>query len=161
LAQRVAISKIPPAEGGIQMIILDTDVFSFVELPDSPEYIRLRARIAQLDPPETVGTTIITYEEQSRGRLASVNGARTSRQLIDAYANLRQHIINYRKVLVIDFDDPAAASFEILRKLKPRLGTMDSRIAAIALSRNAILVSRNLRDFRKVPNLRVEDWTRP
>lgn len=143
------------------MIILDTDVFSFVELPDSPEYIRLRARIAQLDPPEPIGTSIITYEEQSRGRLASVNSARTSRQLVDAYANLRQHIVNYRKVLLVNFDDAASAVFDRLRKQKLRLGTMDSRIAAIALSRNALLLSRNLRDFQKVPDLRVEAWTRP
>lgn len=64
------------------MIILDTNVFTLMELPDSPEYIRLRARIAQLDPPESVVTTVVTYEEQSRGRLASVAGARTDRRLV-------------------------------------------------------------------------------
>jgi predicted nucleic acid-binding protein len=63
------------------MILLDTDIFSLVELPDSPEYVRLRARIAQLDPPQPVATTVITYEEQSRGRLATVNAARTALQL--------------------------------------------------------------------------------
>jgi tRNA(fMet)-specific endonuclease VapC len=34
------------------------------------------------------------------------------------------------------------------------------KIASIALSREAILVSRNLKDFEQIPDLRVEDWTK-
>jgi len=37
---------------------------------------------------------------------------------------------------------------------------MDLRIAAIVLSRDATLLSGNLADFREVPGLKVEDWTR-
>lgn len=37
---------------------------------------------------------------------------------------------------------------------------MDLRIACIALVTSSTLLSRNLRDFRKVPGLAVEDWTR-
>ena len=40
-----------------------------------------------------------------------------------------------------------------------RLQTMDLRIARIALVTDSTLLSRNLRDFRKVPGLIVEDWT--
>jgi tRNA(fMet)-specific endonuclease VapC len=149
------------AESRFQMIILDTDVFSLMELPDSPEYIRLRARIAQLDPPEPATTTVITYEEQSRGRLASVNAARGPRQLVQAYAHLRQHVLNYRKIPITQFDDAAEDVAAQLQKSKLRLGTLDIRIAAIALTHNALLLSRNLRDFRRVPHLRVEDWTLP
>ncbi len=36
---------------------------------------------------------------------------------------------------------------------------MDLRIASIALTTDSTLVSRNLRDFKKVPGLVVEDWT--
>ncbi len=142
------------------MIILDTDEFSLLELPDSLEYKRLRARIAQLDPPQPVATTVITYEEQSRGRLATVNSARTDRELAEAYAHLRQHILNYRKTPIADFDMAAAAIATALRKSKLRVGTMDVRIAAIALANDALLLSRNPRDFERVPNLRVEDWTK-
>jgi tRNA(fMet)-specific endonuclease VapC len=36
---------------------------------------------------------------------------------------------------------------------------MDLRIASIAISRNLVLLTRNVRDFIKVPKLVTEDWT--
>src|SRR5580704_8201657 len=137
MAQIPASCPVPFAESIVQMIILDTDVFSLAELPDSPEYIRLRARIAQLDPPQPAVVTVVTYEEQSRGRLASVKIARDARQLVEAYAHLRQHIINYRKIPIIEFDDAAEGLAAMLQHSKLRLGTMDIRIAAIALAHDA------------------------
>jgi tRNA(fMet)-specific endonuclease VapC len=35
---------------------------------------------------------------------------------------------------------------------------MDLKIAATAIANNATLLSRNLKDFNKVPGLKVEDW---
>ena len=41
----------------------------------------------------------------------------------------------------------------------PGIGTIDLKIAAIVLANDATLLRRNLSDFRKVPGLKVEDWT--
>jgi tRNA(fMet)-specific endonuclease VapC len=142
------------------MILLDTDTFSLLELPDSPAYTRIRARIAQLGPSEQVAITVVTYEEQCRGRLARVSAARNSRQLVQAYAHLRQHVLNYGVIPIIEFDDAASRIAEALSKSRLRIGSMDIRIAAIALSNDALLVSRNLKDFERVPDLRVEDWSK-
>lgn len=46
----------------------------------------------------------------------------------------------------------------VVRRQKIRLGTMDLKIAAIALIHDSTLLSANLRDFQQVPNLRAEDW---
>ena len=44
--------------------------------------------------------------------------------------------------------------------MKLRIGMSDLKIAAIAISQNGTLISRNLNDFKKVPDLRIEDWTK-
>jgi tRNA(fMet)-specific endonuclease VapC len=36
---------------------------------------------------------------------------------------------------------------------------MDLRIASIAISRSLVLLTRNARDFGKIPELVMEDWT--
>ena len=61
---------------------------------------------------------------------------------------------------LLEFDDSAAAIANNLHRAKLRLGAMDIRIAAIVLAHDALLLSRNLRDFQRVPRLRVEDWTK-
>jgi tRNA(fMet)-specific endonuclease VapC len=37
---------------------------------------------------------------------------------------------------------------------------MDLRVAAVALTLKATVLTRNLRDFEKVPGLIVEDWSK-
>lgn len=143
------------------MIILDTDVFSLLELAGRSPGQRVRERLARLNPPQPVAVTVITYEEQSRGRLASVSAARSSADLSRAYLHLRQHIENYRGIRILDFDPPASEIANTLMSKKIRVGTLDLRIASIALAHSAVLVTRNLRHYSKVPDLRVEDWTKP
>jgi len=60
--------------------------------------------------------------------------------------------------LILDFYEQATAVVQRLRKLKIHIGTMDLRIAAIGLAYDAVLLTGNLGDFRKVPDLRAEDW---
>ena len=37
---------------------------------------------------------------------------------------------------------------------------MDLKIASIAMANEAILVSGNIKDFERVPDLTVQDWTK-
>ena len=56
------------------------------------------------------------------------------------------------------FQESAAGRFDELRRQRVRIGTMDLKIAAIALANDALLLTANWRDFAKVPGLRVENW---
>lgn len=137
------------------MHILDTDHISILERKVGAEAERLRFRLSRVGKT----TTIISYEEQVRGWLSWLAQARTLAEQIDRYRKLNQMLDHYRAVKVLDFDQRAATEFSRLQKLRIRIGTMDLKIAAIALSQNATLLSRNLKDFRKVPGLQVEDWS--
>jgi tRNA(fMet)-specific endonuclease VapC len=79
-------------------------------------------------------------------------------QQIDAYRRLREQLDGYRSILVLDFDESAAREYQRLKGIRTRVGTMDLKIAAVVLANDATLLSRNLVDFRRIPNLRVEDW---
>ena len=140
------------------MIVLDTDHMTLLSLDGGAAGLRLRDRLRQVDA-EDLFTTIVTYEEQTRGRLAVVAGARSSRQLVDAYRRLFEHLVDYRSIRVIEFDRAAGEVLDELKRSRIRVGTMDLRIASIAIARDAILLSRNLGDFRKIPGLKVEDWS--
>lgn len=140
------------------MYILDTDHLSLLQRVLSVEAQRLRSRLAALPPEERV-TTIITFEENVRGWMAVLAKARTLPDQVAAYSRLKQLLERYRNLQVLDFDDKAVAELQRLLKLKIRVGTMDLKIAAIALSHDAVLLTRNLVDFQKVPGLKLEDWT--
>ena len=67
--------------------------------------------------------------------------------------------MNYCAIPILEFDEAAAQEFQRVKKLYPRLGTMDLKIASIALVNQAIVLTRNNRDFRQVTGLLIRDWT--
>ena len=140
------------------MVILDTDSLSVLQSPETTERETLLARLGGMGP-EEIATTIVTYEEQTRGWMAYKARSKSISQEIAAYAKLRKHLDDYRSLVVLDFDARAAAEFQRLRSLKLRIGTMDLKIAAITRVHDVTLLTRNLVDFRKVPGLKAEDWT--
>jgi tRNA(fMet)-specific endonuclease VapC len=103
--------------------------------------------------------TIVTLAEQVQGRLAVIRRAQTEGETARSFENLQNTIYFYQAVQVLPYDDAAVAVFEKLREQKIRIGTQDMRIAAIALSHQATLVTRNVRDFSRVPDLFIEDWS--
>jgi tRNA(fMet)-specific endonuclease VapC len=139
------------------VILLDTDHLSVLRHTGSPRAVALVDRL-NASPNQPFGITIISVVEQFRGWSAEINKAKDLAQEIRAYGRLSHFIELIREMPVSPFDDRTAAEFEHLRAQKVRIGTMDLKIAAIALANAALLLSANRRDFAKVPGLRVENW---
>jgi tRNA(fMet)-specific endonuclease VapC len=137
------------------MIVLDTDHVSLLEWGGyASDKIHRRLESLGWDRPPT---TIVTYEEQMRGWMDRVKKATTVSDQVAMYAKLSRHIKFFSTLELLDFSDIAAVEFQRLRGMKVRIGTMDLKIAAIAMANDATLWTRNLVHFTEVPGLRVED----
>jgi tRNA(fMet)-specific endonuclease VapC len=139
------------------MYILDTDHLSLIQR-NGQEGKRILARLATIKEVE-VAVTVITFEEQVRGRLKVIARTKTLDEQIFAYQWLQQLLMDYRSILIIPFSRVAALEYQRLRKSYPRLGNMDLKIAAICLTNNAILLTRNVSDFGQIVKLQIEDWS--
>jgi tRNA(fMet)-specific endonuclease VapC len=138
--------------------LLDTDHLSLLERGNT-ESLPLQKRLATV-PADAVATTIVTYEEQMRGWLERAASANTPERLEFSYARLLLHIQTFQNIPLFPFDQVAIAIFEQLKAQKLGvIGTMDLKIAAITIASNATLLTRNTKDFGKIPNLRYDDWS--
>lgn len=133
--------------------ILDTDHISLYQRGD----LNVINQLSSANP-KNLAVTVISLEEQMYGRLSEIKKATSAISLITAYSRLEITLDYFKSVQVLPFDQNAHTSFEGLIHQKLRIGTQDLRIAAIALSVNGIVVTRNQKDFGKVPNLQVENW---
>lgn len=88
-----------------------------------------------------------------------MNNFKSGDSLVQAYANLGETVKFFENIHVLDFDQEACNHYTELKRQKIRIGTQDLKIASIVLSKPAILVTRNRKDFEKIPNLKIEDWT--
>ena len=137
--------------------LLDTDTVSFV-LSNHP---LVNQRLAMAG--EDAVTSIITVHEVFNGWVGRINSAKMVNQTIALYGKLSKALELFKDVEILDFDDKAAEQLTVFIQNNPQLNKnklqKDMRIAAIALANNAIVVTRNHRDFSQVPGLKIVDWT--
>jgi tRNA(fMet)-specific endonuclease VapC len=140
------------------MIVLDTDHISLLQHPDSPEGQSLIRRLAASNDQDIV-TTVATVEEQMRGCLQVIARYRDLQQQADYYDKLIEFLRFFSRWKILPFREPAIQTFRDLQQARVRIATTDLKIAAISLANRATLLSRNSRDFSRVPGLHIEDWT--
>jgi predicted nucleic acid-binding protein len=95
-----------------------------------------------------------------RGRFKSLLKAADEEDLKKAMERFQQAEEMLADFLILPVDDGAVKQFGRLRKEKKlkKMGRADLLIACIALAQDALLVTRNEKDFKLVPGLRLENW---
>ena len=93
-----------------------------------------------------------------RGWLAGIRRARDVVRQVRPYDQLINLVRFFQAWEILRFDENAAKTFRNLRKQRIRIGTLDLKIASIALEQGATLLSANAKDFNQVPGLHVDDW---
>ncbi len=129
--------------------LLDTDTCIYALKQDEAVLQNLLAH-----SPTDVGVSVITEAELRTGAAKSASAAKTLR-LLERFL---------QPIEIADFVSADAASYAAIRAKLERAGTpigpLDTLIAAQAVARKLTLVSNNQREFRRVPGLRVENWSK-
>lgn len=138
------------------MIAFDTDVLTEVLLGNAT-FVQ---RAAAIPIPEQA-VPVIVVEEILRGRLNVIRQAeagRASVSLARAYELFEESFKDFRRMHILSYTAQAESLYQEWRQQGIRLATHDLRIAAICVAHAARLLSRNRRDFERVPGLTVEFW---
>jgi tRNA(fMet)-specific endonuclease VapC len=103
-------------------------------------------------PVGDIGLSVITLTELEYGVTKSSRPAK-NREALEQFVS---------PLDVAPFDRQATAAYGRLRtaleKKGQPIGSMDLLIAAHALSLNVRLITHNVKEFGRVPGLRIEDW---
>jgi tRNA(fMet)-specific endonuclease VapC len=137
------------------MYLLDTDTLTHLHAGNSNVIDRLKS-VADTD----IGITIITKVEILRGRIDYVLKAETGANLLKAQELLFRTEQLLNDLAIVPIDRPASIEFDRLRAESKfrKIGRADLLIASITLANRATLVTRNLRHFKQIPGLRLENW---
>lgn len=138
--------------------LLDTDHLSVLQRQTGKDYSNLSTRMAH-HPLSDFAVSIVTFHEQMLGCHAYINRERSLNDVVKGYEMMARLVNNFKVLPILPFDAGAATTFEQLKSKRIQLAKMDAIIAAIALSRGLILLTRNHRDFGKVTGWVIENWT--
>jgi len=139
------------------MIILDTDHAAILLFRSDSKYEALANRLLNSSNPDLY-LSVIMLEEQFDGWTAELRRRKRVEDHVSIYSRLTELIDFYSNWRIASFDDLSVVIYRQLRSQKIRIGAHDLKIASIALANDAMLLSANLVDFERVPNLKVADW---
>ena len=126
--------------------VLDTDILSLLRLAH-PKVCAAAALIA----PANLAVSVITVEEQLTGWYTYLRRAKTPATVAKAYEELARNVQDLAGLRILPLSLPAMSRYEQLQKLNLGVRKPDLRIAAIVLEHDATLVTRNEKDFQRVP----------
>jgi tRNA(fMet)-specific endonuclease VapC len=139
------------------MIALDTNILTRLWFGEA-EVVR---RLAAFHESE-LAVPVVVLEEILRGRLNAIRqaeGGQSRWPLPRCYDLLSRSYADLRCFRILPYTEDSDALVQTWKQQRIRVATHDLRIAAIAMTNSATLVTANRRDFELVPNLSVEFWS--
>lgn len=137
------------------LFVLDTDTLTLFERGNAA----VAAHVAE-HAPEEIAISVVTVEEQLSGWYTQLRQAKGPQKLAWAYRQLAATVRFLRHVQILEYEEAGIRRYEGLRKLRLKVRKMDLQIAATALEHGGRIVTCNVRDFKLVPGLPVEDWSK-
>jgi tRNA(fMet)-specific endonuclease VapC len=134
--------------------LLDTDHLTLYQ-HDHPLLVQRFAA----QPHGAIVVCPVNVEEALRGRLAKLARQLTGPARIKGYEDLVATMEMFLEFEILPFDDLVEDRFQRLCALRLRVGTADLKIAAVALTYRLTLLTRNRRDFARIPGLVLDDWS--
>lgn len=138
------------------LYVLGTDITSLLRKGHPIAAARMQSA-----PAGDVAVTVITVEEQLTGWYTALRQAKQPQQVVRTYHEIADAVRFYAQTQILDFTLAAITRYQSLLAMKLNVGKYDLKIAAIALEVGAVVVTRNIRDFARIPSLVVEDWSQP
>ncbi|MBM4094538.1 MAG: type II toxin-antitoxin system VapC family toxin [Planctomycetes bacterium] len=137
------------------MHLLDSDTLSHLWA----NHERVVNRLRRCEDTE-IGTTSITKCEVLRARCENLLKAATPEDVVKAQQRLDRSEQRLTELIVMPFDEAAGAELARLEKVQKlsKIGHADLLIASVVLANDATLVTRNLKHFRHVPDLKLVNW---
>ncbi|PIX03602.1 MAG: VapC toxin family PIN domain ribonuclease [Gallionellales bacterium CG_4_8_14_3_um_filter_54_18] len=127
--------------------MLDTNICIYV-INSRPAIVLERFRLERLGD---IAISSVTAAELAFG--VAKSGSVRNRQALEMFLSTLE---------ILPFDESAIWHYADIRADLERrgqpIGTLDTMIAAHALTTNTILVTNNTREFERIPRLRVENW---
>jgi tRNA(fMet)-specific endonuclease VapC len=139
----------------MRLYLLDTDTLSLLQEGQAAVVGHVGACAA-----ENIAITVVSVEEQLSGWYRRLRRAKKPEELAKVYERLTAAVCSLSRLPILTFSEAAIHRSKALQASKLNVRKMDLCIAAIALEARAILVTRNVRDFERIPNLIVEDWSK-
>jgi tRNA(fMet)-specific endonuclease VapC len=138
----------------VAIFLFDTDMLSLYQR-DHPQVL------AAVDSHATdqLGVSTVTVEEQIGGWSALARSAKTAQADEHAAMLLAALVVSWNRFAIVPITVPARMQFDLLVSAKLNVKHNDLRIAAIAKELGATVLTRNRRDFGRVPGLAIEDWS--
>ena len=139
------------------MFLFDTNHISVWQRGEGAEYERLCTRLED-HTGDQIFVWIVSFHEMVNGWNAYSVKKGSSESLMRAYLEFENILKDFSAMQLLSFDRKAAEVYDELNHQKLRVGSMDLRIAAIAIANQMTLLTQNTVDFERIPGLSIGDW---